>query len=479
MSAGAVAAVDLGATSGRVILGHLEGGRLEARPIARFSNDPVRTRDGLHWNLLGIYREVLLGLAAAERELPGGIAAVGIDSWAVDYGLLREGRLLGMPYHYRDGRNEAGVEAVHAAVPREELYARNGLQHLPFNTLFQLATEGPLLDLADRMLLVPDLLTYWLTGAEIAERTNGSTTGLLDPLTGEWDRDLAERIGVPARLLPPLVDAGTRLGPLSAEVAATVGREFEVIAVASHDTASAVAAVPATVPDFAYISCGTWGLVGVELERPVLSDAAREANFTNEGGIDGRVRFLRNVMGLWLLSESLRHWEPAATDARRSSMLDELLAEAGKLGEGAGAPVFDVNDPAFMAPGDIPGRIRDWFRERGLHAPVHRAEIVRSIIESLAQAFADAVGEAAGLAGRHVEVIHIVGGGSRNALLCQATADRSGLRVKAGPAEATAMGNMLVQMRALGRIDPEIEAIRAVVARSAAIVEYRPRGVFT
>lgn len=481
MSGQHVAAVDLGATSGRLMLGRVESGRLETRHVARFANDPVRTRDGLHWNILGLYGEVLRGLAAAEREQPGGIASVGIDSWAVDYALMRGGRMLGSPYHYRDERNDAAVAAVHALVPAAELYARNGLQHLPFNTLFQLAADGELLEHADRMLLIPDLLAHWLTGAEVAERSNASTTGLLDARTRQWDLELAGRLGVPRRLLPELVDPGTRLGRLSPEVAAAVGAELELVAVASHDTASAVAAVPAARPDFAYISCGTWGLVGLELERPVLSEAARAANFTNEGGIDGTVRFLHNVMGLWLLTESLRHWEPAATDAQRSSLLGELLAEAGRLDPSDGArgrpPVFDVNDPVFLPPGDMPGRIAAWYRTRGERAPEGRAQVVRCIIDSLAQAFADAVRAASELADHPVGVIHIVGGGSQNTLLCQATADRSGLPVHAGPTEATAMGNMLVQARALGLIGAEPGALRAVVARSSDIIEYLPRQV--
>lgn len=473
MSTPAVAAVDLGATSGRVILGRVDDGELRTQHVARFANDPVRTRDGLHWNLLELYRQALAGLALAERESPGEIVSVGIDSWAVDYGLLRGGRSLGMPYHYRDARCDPGVAAVHARVPAERLYARNGLQHLPFNTIFQLAAEGDLLDLADRVLLIPDLLGYWLTGVEAAERSNASTTGLLDPRSREWDLELASSLGIPTRILPPLVEAGTRLGPLAPEAAAVVGRPIDVVAVASHDTASAVAAVPAERHDFAYVSCGTWGLVGLELDAPVLSDEAYRANFTNEGGIGGTTRFLHNVMGLWLLSESLRHWEPGATDAQRSSRLSELLDEAARVG--AGAPVFDVNDPLFLPPGDIPGRIRSWFADRGERAPGTPAEIVRSIVESLAVAFADAVREGARLADRDVSVIHIVGGGSQNTLLCQALADRSGLPVLAGPVEATAMGNLLVQGQALGLIEPGLAAIRSVVARSTPIVAYEPR----
>ncbi|VXB08642.1 rhamnulokinase [Pseudoclavibacter sp. 8L] len=468
-----VAAVDLGATSGRVITGTITDGVLTMRHEARFPNNPVRTRDGLHWNLLGLYQHVLDGLAAAERDAPGQIASIGIDSWAVDYALLREGRLLGVPYAYRDERTARGVEAVHAIASAEELYRRNGLQHLPFNTVFQLATDGELLGLADQLLLLPDLLAYWLTGAQVAERTNASTTGLLRADTREWDAELAERVGVPARILPHLVDPGAVLGSLEGEAARVVGRDIDVIAVGSHDTASAIVAIPNEGRDFAYISCGTWGLVGLELDEAVVTDAAREANFTNEGGVDGRVRFLHNVMGLWLLSESQRHWEPAATDAQRSSTLQQLLADAAQVG--GDVPIFDVNDPVFMAPGDIPGRIAEWLTERGFEAPTTPAGIVRSIVESLAQAFAEAVTTASALAEHPVSVIHIVGGGSQNALLCQATADRSGMPVLAGPVEATAMGNLLVQARAHGWIPDSLSEIRSIVARSTQIIRYDPK----
>ncbi|WP_271986601.1 FGGY family carbohydrate kinase, partial [Pseudoclavibacter terrae] len=275
-----VAAVDLGATSGRVITGTITDGVLTMRHEARFPNNPVRTRDGLHWNLLGLYQHVLDGLAAAERDAPGQIASIGIDSWAVDYALLRDGRVLGVPYAYRDERTARGVEAVHAVASPEELYRRNGLQHLPFNTVFQLATDGELLELAEQVLLLPDLLAYWLTGAQVAERTNASTTGLLRADTREWDAELAERVGVPARILPHLVDPGAVLGSLEGEAARVVGRDIDVVAVGSHDTASAIVAIPNTGRDFAYVSCGTWGLVGLELDEAVVTDAAREANFT-------------------------------------------------------------------------------------------------------------------------------------------------------------------------------------------------------
>jgi rhamnulokinase len=465
----AVAAVDLGATSGRVMLGTVGRNELTLTPLARFANLPVRTTDGLHWNILELYRNVLAGLTAAARQQPR-LASVGIDSWAVDYGLLRGDRLLGEPYHYRDGRTATGVDRTHALVSADELYRTNGLQFLPFNTLYQLAAEDEgVLGAADSLLLIPDLLAFWLTGRRVAERSNASTTGLLDLATGDWNGALLGRLGLPPRLLAELVDAGTTIGPLAPDVAAETGLTARVVAVGSHDTASAVVAVPAEGGNFAYVSCGTWGLVGVELDAPVLSEAGRAANFTNEGGVDGRTRYLHNVMGLWLLSESVRTWERggAAVD------LPTLLAAASEVS--ASVPVFDANDPRFLPPGDMPARIAEWFAERGVPAPADRAVLVRSILESLATAFAESAHRAAALSGVTVDVIHIVGGGAQNALLCQLTADLSGLPVLAGPVEATALGNVLVQARALGEVSGDLEVLRALVRATHGPRRYEPR----
>ncbi|WP_019182261.1 rhamnulokinase [Microbacterium yannicii] len=469
-----VAAVDLGATSGRVMLGYVEDGMLRLEAVARFPNGPVPGPDGLHWDFTALYRHIIEGLAEARRREPG-LASVGIDSWAVDYGLVHGDELLGEPFHYRDERTARGVETVHARAPFEELYRRNGLQFLAFNTLYQYAVEARLSD-AEVALLIPDLVAFLLTGARAAERTNASTTGLVDVSTGQWDLELAERLGIPASVLPPFVDPGERLGALRGEARERVGAALDVIAVGSHDTASAVVAVPLSTPDAAYISCGTWGLVGVELDAPVVTDAARAANFTNEGGVDGRVRFLHNVTGLWLLSESVRTWE--AEDGASIDLPALLDSAAAVSGDDTGdVALFDANDPRLSAPGDMPARIAAVLEESGSAVPPSRAAFARTIVESIAQAFADAVATAAQLTGRDVDVIHIVGGGALNRLLCQATADRSGLPVLAGPVEATALGNVLVQARAHGWFGPDatLEDLRRVVAASVSPVRYEPR----
>ena len=469
MTSGTVAAVDLGATSGRVMLGRVGPSELSLNPVLRFPNTPVHDATGMHWNIDELYRSVLSGLRSALRDEPN-IASLGIDSWAVDYALLKNGTALGAPFHYRDERNLPAVELVHGLVSPAELYAINGLQHLTFNTLYQLTadrTSGALAR-ADEFLLVPDLLAYRLTGRRVAERTNASTTGLLNVSTRDWDDALIERLSLPRELFPELVDAGTPLGGLASTVARELGADIPVTAVGSHDTASAVVAIPSVREDLAYISCGTWGLVGVELPSPVLTEASRLANFTNEGGVDGRTRYLHNVMGLWLLSESVRTWEAEGTVIHLPALLEAAAAVTAEV------PVFDANDLRFQSPGNIPARIAEWCAEHGVAAPSSHAEVVRSIIESLASAFADAVRAASELSGKPVRVVHIVGGGSQNELLCQLTADRAGLTVLAGPVEATAIGNVLVQARAQGLATGSLESLRALVAAAFAPKEYRP-----
>jgi rhamnulokinase len=473
VTGGSVAAVDLGASSGRVMLGQVGPNALELHSVARFPNHPVRTLDGLHWNILELYRNALVGLQAAVREAPG-LASVGIDSWAVDYALVRGERMLGTPFHYRDDRTAAGVTATHARVPAAELYGQNGLQVLPFNTLYQLAADQAVGDLAaaDGLLLIPDLLGFWLTGRRVAERSNASTTGLLHAAGGAdaaWNDELIGRLQLSPAFFPELVSAGERIGPLLPRVAAEIGSErLELVAVGSHDTASAVVAVPMVGDDSAYISSGTWSLVGVELPSPVLTEASRAANFTNEGGVDGRVRYLRNVMGLWLLSESIRSWEQGGEPID----LPSLLAEAAAL-PGPGI-LFDVDDARFLPPGNMPSRIETHLREQGLRVPASRAELVRSIVESLAAAYARTLRTITELSGRTIRTVHIVGGGSQNELLCQLTADYTGLPVQAGPVEATAIGNVLVQARTQGFAAGSLESLRHLVRQAFPPRSYRP-----
>ncbi|GGM44315.1 rhamnulokinase family protein [Dactylosporangium sucinum] len=460
-----IAAVDLGASSGRVITATVGPGRLSLAESARFANTPVRVQGTLHWNILELYGGILDGLRKA-----GPVASVGIDAWAVDYGLLdTDGRLLGNPVHYRDARTDGVMEAQ----PKEELYAATGIALQPFNTVFQLlAARGTAqLAAAHRLLLIPDLITYWLTGAQGAELTNASTTGLLAAGGTGWARPLLDRLGLPAGLLPPLWRPGDAAGTLLRSVADGAGlpEETLVTVVASHDTASAVAGVPAEGERFAYISCGTWSLVGVELDRPVVSDASREAGFTNEIGVDGTVRFLRNVMGLWLLQECLRHWASTGVDVT----LDALLA--GAAAAPAGRSVVDATDPAFLAPGDMPARIAAACAATGQPVPPGPVAMTRCILDSLALAYRRSVEDAQRLSGRAVDVVHLVGGGVQNELLCQLTADACGLPVLAGPVEAGALGNVLVQARALGLVDPTLAGMRRLLRETQPVRRYEPR----
>ncbi|CAM3335764.1 rhamnulokinase family protein [Occultella aeris] len=476
----AFAAVDLGASSGRVIRAEVArvGGerRLVLEEVARFANGAVPDGAGtLRWDLTGLFGEVVQGLRAAGRRGP--LAGIGIDSWAVDYGLIgADGALVAEPVAYRDERTAPVIAGVHSAVDPEELYRIAGMQHLPFNTIYQLAAERAAggLEGVERALLIPDLLAYLLTGVAVSELTNASTTALLDQRTRTWSTDLLGRIGVRAGLLPDVVEPGHVIGTLSESVREATGLgEVPVIAVGSHDTASAVAGIPARGADFAYVSCGTWSLVGVELTEPVLTEASRAANFTNELGVDGTVRYLRNVMGLWLLQESQRAWREAGdpgTDI--STDITALLDAAARVP--ARRTLVDVDHPDFLPPGDMPARIAAHARASGQPVPATAAEVTRCILDSLTVAYRRAVREATELSGHPVRVLHIVGGGSRNALLCQAAADATGLPVIAGPDESTAIGNVLVQARAVGALTGDLVALRAVAARGLTLARYEP-----
>jgi len=451
------AAIDFGASSGRVLTGALDGERITLTELARFANRPVRLPSGLHWNLLDLFAQALEALRTA-----GPLAGVGVDTWGVDYGLLdARHQLLGLPFHYRDGRSDAMVEPAFARVGRAEQYAATGIQTLPFNTVFQLlADEGSAaLDAAARIALIPDLLALWLSGVLANERTNASTTGLLDARSGDWSRQLVGDLGLPSRLFAELVDPGTLLGPT---LAAHGLGPVPVYAVASHDTASAFAAAPITDERCAILSSGTWSLLGLELDAPVLTDTAHGANLTNERGVDGTTRLLKNVMGLWLEQECARAWS-----------LDHAELFAAAAAAPADGPLFDPDDPAFLPPGDMPARIAAACVATGQAAPTGPGPTVRAIVESLACKYRLVLELLAQASGREIQRIHVIGGGARVGLLCRRTAEITGCEVCAGPVEATAMGNLLVQARAAGELG-SLADIRAVAAASADCVTYEP-----
>ena len=466
-------AFDLGAESGRAILGTFDGGRLELDVLHRFPNGPVRTLDSMHWNILGLYQELLNGLRKA-AGVHGSVDSIGVDSWGVDFGLLgRGGVLLGNPRHYRDPFTEGVMDAAVARLSKADIYRRTGLQFLRFNTLFQLLAlqrdRSPLLDAAENLLLIPDLFHYFFTGIKSVEFTNASTTQMLDPGSRSWAFDLVQAFGLPAKILGSIVTPGTVLGPLRSSVAVETGlTSAPVIAPATHDTGSAIAAVPAKGEAWAYISSGTWSLMGVELARPHLTEQALLYNFTNEGGVDGSTRLLKNIMGLWLVQECRRAWEKSGKVYEYA----QLALEAEQ------APAFrsliDPDDPSFMLPASMPAAIADFCRHTEQPAPTEAGSVVRCALESLALKYRWVLERLEELLQRPLDVIHIVGGGCQNKLLCQFTADACNRPVYAGPVEATAIGNLLQQARGLGIVGSLADA-REIVRQSYALEVYEPR----
>jgi rhamnulokinase len=460
VTARSVVAVDLGAESGRVVLGRFDGARISLEELHRFPTPPRPHAGHLRWDLNGLWSQIQTGLAAAGKTA-GSVAAVGVDAWGVDYGLLgSDGALLGDPVSYRDPRTNGMLEEAIGRVGREQLYAATGIQLLEINTIFQLMAEARTgtFQRADRLLLIPDLFHHLLSGATVAEYTVASTTGAYDMAGGRWAVDLLGELGVPTHLLPEVVDAGTDLGPVKPELPGLAAAR--VIAPASHDTASAVVGVPLADPDAAYISSGTWSLVGVETRAPVVSQAAMAANLTNEGGAFGTVRLLRNCSGLWLLQESRRQW---AREGREYGY-EELVRLAGRAP--GGVSIVNGDHADFVAPGDMPARVRVYCARTGQPVPVDDGAVIRCILDSLALGYRLAVDDLQAVTGRPVTTVQVVGGGSRNQLLNQAVADVTGLPVLAGPVEATALGNLLVQLIALGEV-ADLTQARAVVRASA------------
>ncbi len=471
--------IDLGASGGRVLAGKFDGDRLALREIHRFANGPVRIGDRLHWPLLGLWREVLDGLRLAGQHYGGRVTSIGVDSWGVDYGLLGPGdELLGNPYHYRDHRTRGGLEKAFQVVPREEIFAATGLQFMELNTLYQLLAEqeakSPLLAAAQTLLMIPDLMHWMLCGARSVEATNASTTQLFDPYKRDWSKELVSRFNLPEALFGPIVEAGTRLGTLLPWVAEETGLgPLPVVAPGTHDTASAVVAAPGAstgdaAPDWCYLNCGTWSLMGVEVPRPVISPQVAEWNFTNEAGVFGTTRLLKNVTGLWLAQECRRVWNQAGGNYAWDE-LARLAAEAPPL-----ASLVNPDDPRFGAPTDMPAAIADFCRETGQPAPATPGATIRCTLESIALRSAQVLECLEKLTGRRIETIHLIGGGVQNQLLCQLTADACERTVLAGPVEATALGNIIVQAIAMGDL-PGVAEGRALVRESFEMERFEPR----
>ncbi|MCA0253409.1 MAG: rhamnulokinase [Actinobacteria bacterium] len=469
----AFAAADLGASSGRVILGTLADGRFHLDEVARFGNGPTPIGDSIHWDAPGLFEHIRTGFVAAQRRA-GSLASVGVDTWGVDYGRLDVAdELIELPFNYRDDRTIGVPERLFAGLPAAELYRRAGLQVMAFNTIFQLVVETGSWSQVARILLMPDLFSYWLCGRPVAEVTMASTTGLLDVASRRWAPStlahLEQAYGVPAaRILPELVEPGTILGDTLPGV---LDAPVPVVAVGGHDTASAVVSIPATSSDFAFISSGTWSLVGLELPAPVLTEASRAANFTNELGVDGTVRYLKNVMGLWVLSESLRTWQAEGRPVELAGLLERAARLPGLT------CVLDMKDERLLPPGDMPARLHAMAAETGQQLSDDPVAVTRCILDSLALAYRDAIRTACRLAGREIRTVHVVGGGSQNRFLCQLTADATGLPVVAGPVEGTALGNLLVQARASGALSGDLTALREVVIASSELTHYQPGGL--
>lgn len=473
MSTAHFAAIDLGAESGRVVLGSVSDTKLALTELHRFPNGPVRTLDELHWDTLRLWSEMKTGVGKAAAQ-SGALSGIGIDTWGVDFGLLgKADTLLGNPFHYRDPRTDGILDRAFAIVSREEIFRQTGIQFMQFNTVFQLLAMrlagSPLLDQAKSLLMMPDLFNFWFTGRKCNEFTDATTTQAFDPRAGRWAIDLIARLGLPAAIFGEVVPAGTVLGRLRGEIQDELRcGDVPVIAPATHDTGSAVAAIPAIGDEtWVFLSSGTWSLMGMEVPAPIIDENSLRYNFTNEGGVGGTYRFLKNIMGLWLVQESKRTWERAGKSYSYAE-LTELAAAAKPF-----VSVIDPDDPSFLAPGDMPTRIQAFCRKTGQPSPESPGQLVRACLESLAMVYRWTLERIEACTGRRAAVIHAVGGGTQNRQLCQWTADATGRTVIAGPVEATAAGNIMVQAMATGRL-ADLRAGRELVHRSFDVATYRP-----
>ena len=466
-------AVDLGAESGRVIAGHFNGERVELEVMHRFPNGPVNVMGSLFWDILRLWSDIKIGLAKAADVYGERIAGIGLDTWGVDFGLIGAGgSLLSNPYHYRDSRTNGIMDVAFKKVPREEMFERTGIQFMQFNSIFQLTamaeTNPAVLASAETFLNIPDLLNYWLTGRKVSEFSIATTSQCYDPRAGDWAYDILEKLGIPTHIFGEIVPPGTVLGTLLPEVAAETGcPAVPVIAPATHDTGSAVAAVPMDPENAIYLSSGTWSLMGVESKKPVINATMLEYNLTNEGGVENTFRLLKNIMGLWLVQECRREWSRQGDDLDYGTMVD-MAASAPAFG-----PVVYPGDDLFLAPGDMSTRIKAFCERTGQNSPGDRGAVLRSALESLALEYRWVAERLDEITGKHLETIHIIGGGSQNELLDQFAADATGRNVVTGPIEATALGNVMVQALALGNIGTLAE-VREVVKKSFNLKTFEP-----
>ncbi|CAI8315311.1 MAG: Rhamnulokinase [Opitutia bacterium UBA7350] len=466
-------AVDLGAGSGRVLAGEFDGRRIELHEINRFENVPVQLPSGWHWNITELYQNILEGLKLAAENYGDAVISLGIDTWGVDYGLFdKDGRMLGLPYQYRDSRTDGIMETVFKGISKMEIYQATGIQFMFFNSLYQLYSEvvreNPALEQAEDLLFMPDIIGYWLTGNKTQERSIASTSQLYNPSKGDWDYPLIETLGLPRKLFKTISDPGTVLGTLSEHVAGDTGLEkVKVITVAGHDTGSAVAAVPSKAKTPAYLSSGTWSLMGLELEKPVINEDSFADEFTNELGVNGKIRYLKNICGLWLIQECKRHWQAQGEDLPYSRMAS-LAADAPPFHS-----LIDPDDSSFAKAGDMPEKIQNYCREKGQPVPESKGAIIRTIYESLALRYASVWERLMKYTETPPDSLHIVGGGCQDKLLNQFAANAIGITVKASPVEATGLGNILVQLLADGTIE-NLQEGREVVVNSSIVEVFKP-----
>lgn len=467
-----VLAVDFGASSGRVMLGSFDGKCISIEELHRFSNDPVILNGTMYWDFLRLFYEVKQGLIKAKKH--GRIDSIGLDTWGVDFGLIdKEGNLLENPVHYRDARTAGMLDKSFGMIDRDRFYEITGNQFMEINTVFQLLSlkekRPELLERAESLLLMPDLFNYFLCNRQVSEYSIASTTQMLDARSKTWSGEILESLKIPGRILREIVPCGTRLGSLNPDICQELGVEpMEVIAVAGHDTQSALAAVPAADGNFIFISCGTWSLFGTELDHPIINSMSEHYNITNEGGFQGKVSFLKNIIGLWLIQESRRQWIREGKEYSFAH-LEQMASGAKPFGM-----FIDPDAPEFVPAGDVPWRIQAYCARSGQEIPKSEAEIVRCIDESLALKFRTAFDEIRACTGKSYSAIHMVGGGTQSSLLCQMTANACGCPVIAGPVEATVLGNVAVQLQAMGVLEDQ-DQVRKAVRASVQVKTYEPR----